>query len=118
MTVSCPNWHSVRPTGALWIGKVRCMNPAQAVEMSGAPSNVVHMSKMIQLRNVPDELHRALKASAAAEGMSLSDYIKRELADLTGRASLDEIDARIRARGPSNLETDWVVQVIREARGD
>ena len=59
-----------------------------------------------------------MEASAAAEGMSLSDYIKRELADLTGRASLDEIDARIRARGPSNLETDWVVQVIREARGD
>lgn len=94
------------------------MNPALAVEMSGAPSNVVHMSKMIQIRNVPDELHRALKVSAAAEGMSLSDYIKRELAEVTGKASLDEIDARIRARGPSNVETSWVVQVIREARGE
>lgn len=93
------------------------MNGAQAVEMSCTPSNVVHMSKMIQVRNVPDELHRALKASAAAEGMTLSDYIKRELADLTGKASLDEIDARVRARGPSNVETSWVVQVIREARG-
>ena len=60
------------------------MSPVKAVEMSGAPSNVVHMSKMIQIRNVPDELHRALKVSAAAEGMSLSDFIKRELADLTG----------------------------------
>lgn len=118
MRISCLNWHGVRPTRALWPGKVRCMNRALAVEMSGAPSNVVHMSKMIQIRNVPDELHRALKVSAAAEGMSLSDYIKRELAEVTGKASLDEIDARIRARGPSNLETDWVVQVIREARGD
>jgi antitoxin FitA len=94
------------------------MNSIQAVEVSTARSNVVHMSKMIQVRNVPDELHRALKASAAAEGMSLSDYIKRELGGLSTKASLDEIDARIRARGPSNLETDWVVQVIRESRGE
>ena len=48
--------------------------------MSEAPVNVVHMSKMIQIRNVPDELHRSLKMRAAAAGMNLSDYIKRELA--------------------------------------
>ncbi len=37
------------------------------------------MPVMIQLRNVPDELHRKLKARAAAEGMSLSDYILKDV---------------------------------------
>jgi hypothetical protein len=37
------------------------MSRAQTANMSDTPSNVVHMSKMIQIRNVPDELHRALK---------------------------------------------------------
>jgi len=39
----------------------------------------VHMPKMIQLRNVPDSLHRSLKARAAMAGMSLSDYLLAEL---------------------------------------
>ena len=37
------------------------------------------MSKMVQVRNVPDELHRALKVRAAQSGMTLSDYILAEL---------------------------------------
>ncbi|MCU1232639.1 MAG: hypothetical protein JWP63_606, partial [Candidatus Solibacter sp.] len=40
----------------------------------------VNMSKMIQVRDVPDEVHRNLKSRAAREGMSLSDFLKRELA--------------------------------------
>ncbi len=39
----------------------------------------VNMSKMIQIRNVPDALHRKLKARAALEGMSLSDYLLAEV---------------------------------------
>lgn len=35
------------------------------------------MNKYLQIREVPDETHRALKARAAAEGMSMSDYLKR-----------------------------------------
>jgi len=49
------------------------MSRAQLADVSRHPVNVMHMSKMIQVRNVPDEMHRALKMSAAAEGMSLSD---------------------------------------------
>lgn len=94
------------------------MSRAQTVNMSDTPSNVVHMSKMIQIRNVPDELHRALKSSAAAEGMSLSDYIKRELGGLTAKASLDEIDARIRARGPSKVKRETILRILRESRGE
>jgi antitoxin FitA len=37
------------------------------------------MAKMIQVRDVPDSVHQTLKARAAREGMSLSDFIKREL---------------------------------------
>jgi len=44
------------------------------------------MSKMIQVRNVPDDVHRALKARAAAAGMSLSDYVKQDLEAAAARA--------------------------------
>jgi len=94
------------------------MNGAQAVDMSYTPSNVLHMSKMIQIRNVPDELHLALKARTLAEGMSLSDYIKRELSQNSDRMTLEEIDARIQARGPSKVRTKWVLETLRESRGD
>lgn len=87
--------------------------------MSYTPSNVVHMSKMIQVRNVPDELHLALKARALEEGMTLSDYIKRELEEIVGQMTFEQIDARIRARrGSSRLRTEDIVEAIREARGD
>jgi hypothetical protein len=76
------------------------------------------MSKMIQVRNVPDEMHRMLKIQAAAEGISLSDLIKRELGVMSDRISFEELDARVRARGPSKVKTENTVRYIREARGD
>ena len=94
------------------------MNHATAIDMSAAWPNVFHMSKMIQVRNVPDDVHRTLKASALAEGMSLSDYIKRELATIADQSSFEEIDARIRARGPSGLRRETILSALREARGD
>ena len=94
------------------------MNGTQLLNVSSAPVSVVHMPKMIQVRNVPDEMHRALKTSAAAEGISLSDYIKRELGGVTAKASLDEINARIDARGPSKVKRETIVRVLRESRGD
>lgn len=88
------------------------------MDVSGTAANVVHMSKMIQVRNVPDEMHRALKISAAAEGMSLSDYIKRELGGVTAKASFDEIVERARARGPSKVKRESIIRILRESRGD
>lgn len=76
---------------------------------------VSHMSKMIQVRDVPDEVHRTLKSRAAAAGLSLSDYIKRDL-EAAPRPTLEEIDARVMARGPSGLKTDDVVAAIRAHR--
>jgi antitoxin FitA len=94
------------------------MSRPQLLDVSDTPVNVLHMSKMIQIRNVPDEMHRTLKLRAVEEGMSLSDYIKRELGALTGRASIEEIDARIRARGPSKVRTQTILKILRESRGD
>jgi plasmid stability protein len=74
------------------------------------------MGKMIQVRNVPDSVHRTLKARAAAAGMSLSDYIKRDLEESAARPTLEEIDARVSARGSSNLRTGTVLAALREVR--
>lgn len=78
--------------------------------------NVWHMGKMIQVRNVPDNVHRTLKARASALGMSLSDYIKRDLEDAAARPSLEEIDARVVSRGKSGLRATTVTGALREAR--
>lgn len=55
------------------------------------------MSVMIQIRNVPDALHRRLKAQAALAGMSLSDYLLREMRVVGERPTLEELRARLRS---------------------
>ena len=95
---------------------------AQVLDMPTAPANVLHMSKMIQIRNVPDEMHRMLKVKAAEEGMTLSDYIKRELGFVAGKSTIEEIAERKRARRGgrkrSRLTTEMTVELIREGRGE
>jgi len=61
--------------------------------------HVPHMSKMIQIRNVPDPLHRTLKVRAAQAGMSLSDYLLAEIRRVAERPTMEELRDRIRARG-------------------
>jgi plasmid stability protein len=53
------------------------------------------MSTMIQIRNVPDALHRRLKSRAALAGMSLSDYLLNEIREVAERPSLAESRARL-----------------------
>jgi antitoxin FitA len=76
------------------------------------------MSKMIQLRNVPDTLHRALKARAAMAGMSLSDYLLAEIKELAERPTLTEFRARLQKREPvaAQLDTARLVQQERAGR--
>src|SRR3954447_7697429 len=101
------------------LGRIACMRMLEAVDMSSARSNVLHMSKMIQIRNVPDDLHRELKMRAAAAGMTLSDYIKRELGRRSRKSTIKEIGARSKGRSEgSTLTTQDVVDTIREMRGD
>ena len=56
------------------------------------------MGTMVQIRNVPDALHRLLKSRAALAGMSLSDYLLNEIREAAGRPTLDELRARLRSR--------------------
>jgi hypothetical protein len=56
------------------------------------------MSKMIQLRHVPDDLHRKLKARAAMEGLSLSDYLLQEVQRLAERPTLSDLRRRLSQR--------------------
>jgi hypothetical protein len=58
------------------------------------------MSKMIQLRHVPDDLHRKLKIRAAMEGLSLSDYLLQEVRRVADRPTLAELRDRLARRGP------------------
>ena len=58
------------------------------------------MPKMIQLRNVPDALHRKLKTRAAGEGMTLSDYLIAEVRRAASRPSLSELQERLSHRAP------------------
>ena len=56
------------------------------------------MSKMIQLRHVPEELHRKLKARAAIEGLSLSDYLLQEVERIAERPTLNDLRRRLASR--------------------
>ena len=61
------------------------------------------MSKMIQLRNVPDELHRTLKTRAASCGQSLSDYLIAEIRAIAERPSPAEMRYRLLQRAPARV---------------
>lgn len=75
------------------------------------------MSKMIQLRNVPDALHRNLKARAAMAGMSLSDYLVMEIKEIAERPTLEEFRVDLHKREPtSEINTARWVRIEREAR--
>jgi plasmid stability protein len=70
--------------------------------------------KMIQIRNVPDEVHRTLKVRAAAAGMSLSEYLLRELERAAERPTLEEVLERIREAGSVALREDSAAAVRAE----
>ena len=67
------------------------------VDMWSTCIYVNHMTTMIQIRNVPDTLHRRLKSRAALAGMSLSDYLMNEIRQVAERPTLDELRARVAA---------------------
>ncbi len=60
--------------------------------------NVLHTSKMIQLRHVPDALHRKLKARAALAGLPLSDYLIRKVRKIAEQPTPEEMRERLRQR--------------------
>jgi plasmid stability protein len=73
------------------------------------------MSKMIQIRNVPDAVHRRVKARAAQSGMTLSDYLLAEIERLAALPTRDEMRARLHARTRVTLKTP-AAEIIRHER--
>ncbi|CAN5673006.1 antitoxin [soil metagenome] len=66
--------------------------------MWSACDNVRHMAKMIQIRNVPEDLHRVLKARAARMGTSLSDYLLSEIEMVAEKPTVAELLERLGKR--------------------
>jgi plasmid stability protein len=73
------------------------------------------MPKMLQVRNLPDDVHEALRRKAANAGMSLSEYAARALRRLAAEPSLEEIFARAERRD-GRFSFDRINEVIREDR--
>jgi len=77
-----------------------------------------NMSKMIQLRHVPEALHRRLKARAALSGLPLSDYLIREVSKIAEQPTPEEMRERLRQRVPyrgSTSPTD-ILRAERDSR--
>ena len=75
------------------------------------------MPKMIQLRNVPDELHRKLKVRAAEAGMTLSDYLIAELREVAARPTPAEMWYRLASREPAQVR-ESAAEAVRAGRGE
>ncbi|MBX3126833.1 MAG: hypothetical protein KF718_08940 [Polyangiaceae bacterium] len=73
------------------------------------------MSTMVQIRNVPPELHRQLKARAALEGLSMSELVLRELRKALERPTRQEVLDRLRNQPVRHLSRP-AAEVLREER--
>lgn len=66
--------------------------------MQFACTHILDMNRLIQIRNVPDKLHRRLKSRAALAGLSLSDYVLKEIARASEAPTMQELLERIARR--------------------
>lgn len=71
---------------------------------------------LIQVRNVPEDVHRKLKARAAAEGRTLSDIVLREIVRAARTPTPDELDARISSRAPAQVTTQDILRARNAGR--
>jgi antitoxin FitA len=77
------------------------------------------MGVLLQVRDVPEDVHRTLKARSAAAGVSLSEYVRSMLARSASRPTPVELSARINARGSVELDepSEIAVRALRD-RGE
>ena len=75
-----------------------------------------YMAKTIQIRNVPDALHRKLKSRAALEGVSLSDLLLKEIEQVAARPTVKELAERLARRAPVRCRIS-PAEILREERG-
>ncbi len=100
--------HLVRVRG----GQAPCTD---RIDMFETCSQLLHMGIMIQIRNVPDELQRRLKARAAIAGMTHSDFLMREVQMIADRPSLEEMRARLARRRPA-ATSESMAEAVRAER--
>jgi plasmid stability protein len=74
------------------------------------------MSKLIQIRNVPDLVHRKLKSRAALEGLSLSEFLLKEIEQVAERPSLKELAERLAKSAPVKYKIS-PAEILRQERG-
>ncbi len=72
---------------------------------------------MVQIRNVPDEVHRKLKARAALAGMSISEYLLREVERSLERPTREDLLARLRSRQSVQPGEPIAAAVLAERQG-
>lgn len=75
------------------------------------------MGRLIQIRDVRDDVHRTLKARAAREGVSLSEYLRSELERVAASPTPDELLARLRSRKPVR-PAETTAETLRAMRND
>jgi plasmid stability protein len=93
----------------------RIAQPALCLDMRAACGHADDMPRMIQIRNVPDALHRKIKARAAQSGMTLSDYLLAELERTAALPTREEMLARLHSRRRVTLKTP-AAEIIRRER--
>lgn len=76
------------------------------------------MAKIIQIRNVPDDVHAQLKARAAANGQSLSDYVLEHAVRLAARPAIADVLLRAGRRPGGVVDSATIVAAIRDSRSD
>ena len=120
----------------LEVGQANCVSqpargteptaPISATRSMGADcthaSYGLSMSKVMQIRDIPDEVHHALAEAAEAEGLSLTRYMLRELEHLAKRALIvqnnEAVIRRTQSRVSGNPDRGTILSVLHEGRGD
>ena len=81
-------------------------------------ANINSMTKMIQIRNVPDDLHRTLKERAARAGMTLSDYLLSEVEKVAEKPTISDWLETVRSREPVELDEPPEITIRRMRDAD
>jgi antitoxin FitA len=70
----------------------------------------------VQIKNVPEDVHRTLRSRAAAAGQSLQEYLLAVLVEEARMEPLDEVLDRIGQRSGGSMTAEWAVEFLREDR--
>ena len=74
------------------------------------------MSRTIQVRDVPDDVHEVLRVRAARAGLSLSEYLRREVSGLARQPTAEEFLARVTAREEVAVDSEQIVAAVHAER--